>query len=436
MNLTLVNIDDLHIEPTRQRSEFDDEKIVELSDSIARNGLIHPVVIRRDAEGRQTLVAGERRLKAIDILWQTGQTVRCGTQEIPDGLVPCLYLGELDPIDAFEVELDENIRRTDLTWQERATAVSKLVDLRRRQAERSGTPQPTHASIALEITGRSDGEFATSVRDQLVVSRYLEDPDVAKATSLKEAFKIVARKESLAKSAQLGIEVGRTFHAGMHKIHQADCIEWLASCTDKFDVVLTDPPYGMEAQDFGDSGGKTPGSHFYDDSFENWSRLMGAFFESAFRVCREQAHAYVFCDIDNFGRLKEYASGAGWKVFRTPLIWVNPTGMRAPWPEMGPQRKWQSILYAVKGSKPVTRLYSDVLTYPSDANLNHHAQKPVALYRDLLGRSIRPGDRVLDPFCGSGTIFPACHELKCIATGVELDSSAYGISVARLGELK
>lgn len=434
MNLTLIDVKDLVIPPDRQRKEFSDEALVELSDSIGRNGLLHPIVIRQD-NGATTLVAGERRLRAIDILWASGQSFNCGTQEIPEGLVPCVYLGELDPIQAFECELDENIRRTDLTWQERAQALSQRYELRRLQADRDGRPAPSPASLADEIHGRSDGSYQAVIRDNLIASRHLSDPDVAKAGTLKEARKIIARKEELARSAQLGISVGRTFHAGLHQLHNADCIEWMASCTDKFDVILTDPPYGMEAQDFGDSGGKTPGGHFYDDSFASWDTLMSAFVEAIYRVTKEQAHAYIFCDIDNFARLKSRMADPGWKVFRTPLIWVNPTGMRAPWPDMGPQRKFQTILYAVKGSKPVTRLYPDVLTYPSDKNLNHHAQKPVALYHDLLNRSVRAGDRVLDPFCGSGPVFPACHAVKCIATGIERDASAYGIAVARLGEL-
>jgi DNA modification methylase len=64
--------------------------------------------------------------------------------------------------------------------------------------------------------------------------------------------------------------------------------------------------------------------------------------------------------------------------------------------------------------------------------LGHGAQKPVSLYSDLLKRSTRPGDRVLDPFCGTGTIFPAAHPLKVAATGIELEPAYYGIGVKRI----
>jgi site-specific DNA-methyltransferase (adenine-specific) len=77
-----------------------------------------------------------------------------------------------------------------------------------------------------------------------------------------------------------------------------------------------------------------------------------------------------------------------------------------------------------------------VLDYPSDENLGHAAQKPVALLEDLLRRSALPGNVVCDPFCGSGSIFPAAHALKCRAVGVELDPASYGISVQRIEGLK
>ena len=72
----------------------------------------------------------------------------------------------------------------------------------------------------------------------------------------------------------------------------------------------------------------------------------------------------------------------------------------------------------------------------SDANLGHHAQKPVALYDNLLRRSARAGDYILDPFCGTGPVFPAAHALRCRATGIEIDDVACGIAANRLTALK
>ena len=144
----------------------------------------------------------------------------------------------------------------------------------------------------------------------------------------------------------------------------------------------------------------------------------------------------MFCDLDNFPTIKSIFFAAGWQVFRTPLLWYKRHGSRAPWPELGPQRKYETLLYAVKGKRPTLKMVGDVLDFPADSNLGHAAQKPVALYRELLSRTCLPGDSVIDPFMGTGPIFPAAHDLRVKATGIELSTSSYGIAVARLNELR
>lgn len=436
MNLHLYDQSEIRIPPNRQRKQFDPNYIQELAASIADCGLIHPINIRRADDGLLDLVAGECRIKALEICWNFGQEVRCGNRTIPEGKIPCLYLGEIDPVLAFEIELEENIRRRDITWQEKATSTSRLYELRRVQAERKGTPTPTVATIAQEVTGSSEGSHHENIRRDLILSQHLENPVVARAKTRDEAFKALKREEDAQRHAELGRSVGATFTASMHTLRKGDCTQIMKELPDEsYDVILTDPPYGIDAQDFGDSDGKAQ-AHFYDDSYETWGRLIQSFAIASFRLARAESHLYTFCDIDRFVELRSILSSVGWSCFRTPLIAVNPTAMRTPWVDGGPQRKYQLVLYARKGNKPVTRIYGDVLTYPSDSNLGHQAQKPVALYGDLLRRSVRPGDAVLDPFCGTGTIFPACHELKCKATGIELDDAAYGIAAKRLGALK
>lgn len=423
------------IPPNRQRSAKPPEYIIDLANSIDKNSLLNPPVIRVNEIGQNLLVAGECRMTAVDYLWNMGQTLRYGGESIPEGMIPVTDLSELDPIDAYEAELEENIRRLDLTWQESAQAKANLLALRSQQAAKAGKPEPSVAKIAEELGYSQASE--NNIRKEIIVSRHLSDPDVAKAGSAKEAFKILKRKEELAKSAELAVSVGKTFSSSDHTLLRGDCIDVMKSLPDSsFDVILTDPPYGIDAQEFGNSDGKTPGSHFYDDTPETWHKLMTTCAKEWFRLAKPQAHAYVFCDIAMYWKLWEYMTDEGWQVFRTPLIWVNPTAMRLPWIETGPQRKWQMILYAVKGSKPVTKIAPDVITVPSDANLNHHAQKPVGLYTDLLARSCRAGDSVIDPFCGSGPIFPSAHGLKVRATGIELDPSAAGIAAQRIKELK
>jgi DNA modification methylase len=103
---------------------------------------------------------------------------------------------------------------------------------------------------------------------------------------------------------------------------------------------------------------------------------------------------------------------------------------------MGPRRGYELVLYAVKGDRNVNAIVSDVFTADTDENLGHAAQKPVSAYAELLRRSVAAGDLVVDPFCGSGPIFPAAHSLKCKAIGIELDPAFHGICLERLQALK
>jgi DNA modification methylase len=436
-----VKLIDIAIAPNRQRKELEQTALIELAGSIAKNGLLHPIVVRDNTGNGYQLVAGERRLKAIEHLWFMGESLRCGDQTFSEGTIPCTYLGDLDPVDAFEAELEENLRRQDLEWQDRCEATSKLFELRRLQAEKAGREAPTVADLSKEIRGSSVGYYQETTRREIIMAKYLKDPDVAAAKTVDEGFKIIKRKENSAIAVALGESVGRSFNSQSHTLIHGDCLSLMKGMPEGFfDVILTDPPYGIDAQNFNDSGGKagagSAGGHTYDDSLENWLGLISEFSTQSYRVAKTQAHAYVFCDVENFLRLRGVMDLAGWQCFRTPLIWHNPASQRAPWPQHGPHRRWQMCLYAIKGGRPVLKLAPDMVTYASDQNLGWAAQKPVALYTDLLARSCRAGDSCFDPFCGSGTVFPAAHGLKIKATGIELDPTAYGIAVMRLGELK
>lgn len=438
-----LKLDEIQIAPNRQRREFDPGKLQELADSIDRNGLLQPIVVRKgDAGESWILVAGERRLRAIrDYLLPLGSSLRHAGRVLGDGLVPVVTLGDLDPLAAEEAELEENIRRVDLTWQEQAAARSRLAELRAAQAAASGSPTPTTADLARELHDLEPeaptGGYEGRLRKELILAKHLGNPVVASAKTADEAWKALKRQEELDKNAKLAQTIGLTFTAEQHALYRADSLVWMREQpSGLFDVILTDPPYGMGADEFGDSGGKTAGEHRYEDSYEYWFKIMQVLAPESFRLAKPQAHLYCFCDIDNFGLAKGFFSDAGWNVFRTPLIWHKPQAFRAPWPEHGPQRKYEICLFAVKGNRPVTRLFPDLVSYNPDENLGHNAQKPVALFEDLLRRSVRPGDDVADFFCGSGPIFPAAHALKCRATGVESGEASWGIAARRIQSLK
>jgi site-specific DNA-methyltransferase (adenine-specific) len=432
MTAQLIKTSDIQIDQNRQRREFESQALQELAAGIRARGLMHAVVLR-ERDGAMVLVAGERRMRAIDEVRMLGGQIKYNGEVIPDGFLPYVTLGQLSPLEAEEAELEENLHRKDLTWQERAAALSRLHNLRSKQAHAEGRVH-TVADTAVEVKGRSDGNFQNTVRKDIIVSQYLHIPEIAKAKNTDEAFKILKKQEETKKYAALAARVGSTLSHESHKAFNTNCLSWmLSSDPEQFDVILTDPPYGMGADEFGDGAGKLGGiEHHYKDDYESWRALMQDWAPLAYRVAKPEAHAYVFCDIDNFHELKRIMQSAGWWVTRTPFICTKPNSGRVPHPENGPRRQWEMILYAIKGKKKTLGIFPDVITTFADANTTHGAQKPVALYSDLLKRSCRPGDRVLDSFAGSGTIFPAAHAAKVLATGLEQNKEYFGMCLSRL----
>jgi len=449
--MQIIDIARIIILPNRQRREFDPERLQGLQSSIGKVGLQNPIVVRLPTAEEAplssqgwVLVSGERRLRAVRDMNEFGEAVRYEGRALDPGQIPATLDTELKPLPARRAELEENLRRDNLSWQEETAAIAEITQVENDLAKAEGRPAPAISDLADDYlapkrAGMKDSSGDAQYAIRLLVAPHLSDPDVAKAKHVDEAIGILRRKADAARHAEMARVVGASFSARDHTLLQGDCIALMAGMAGaQFDVILTDPPYGIDAQDFGDAGGRLVSqTHGYDDvGGEAWETLMCEFVRQSWRVAKDQAHAYVCCDIDKFHFLSNLMESFGWYVHRTPLINYKLDGSRVPLPEHGPQRKWELVLYAIKGWRKVTRIYSDVIETRGDVNLSHGAQKPVALFENLLKRSVRPGDSVLDPFAGTGTIFVAAHNALCRATGIELDPIYAGIAAARLQALK
>ena len=112
-NRLKANIGDLTANKYQPRVHFDEEKLVELANSIKKNGIIQPIAVREDKAdpGRYEIVAGERR-------WLAAQ--RAGLHQVP------IVVLDLDDHEALEVAIVENIQRDDLNVIEEAKGYERL----------------------------------------------------------------------------------------------------------------------------------------------------------------------------------------------------------------------------------------------------------------------------------------------------------------------
>src|SRR5919112_690005 len=114
-NEEMIEIDTDLIEPNtlQPRTNFDEERLEELAQSIKSNGIIQPLLVRRLNGERYQLVAGERR-------WRAAQ--RAGLLK-----VPCV-VKEIPEDKILELALVENIQRQELNAIEEAQAYKRLIE--------------------------------------------------------------------------------------------------------------------------------------------------------------------------------------------------------------------------------------------------------------------------------------------------------------------
>ena len=427
----------------RQRKAFSEAASQDLQQSIRNIGLLHAVVLEDTPEGF-ILRAGERRLRAVADLAAFGVSIRYDGSEVDLGYIPYTSWEDLTDYQRLQIEVDENNQRLQFTWQESAVAMAKLAELRKLQAEAGEIEPPTVMTLAAEVYVQNPEKAMhptaalAKTKAELILARHMHVPEVAKAKTAKEALLVLKTKERAEQNKLLAEKAAGVPKSSKFQLYHADSKEWvLQQEAGQFDVILTDPPYGVGADTFGTASEGSATAHGYEDSAEALLKIMQWFPRESYRLAKEQAHLYLFCDIKWFFEWKATLEDAGWVVFNYPLIWVKPTGFRTPWIDSGPQRKYETIIYAKKGEKKVNMIAPDVITLQAiGAGVGHPAAKPPALFNELLRRSVRPGDRVLDLFCGTGPIFSAAHQQSCFAVGVELQDQYYGESLRTINDLE
>lgn len=124
-------LDALYANPDQPRKEFDKNALNELAASIKEHGVIMPVIVNKEADGKYMIIAGERRFRASKLAGRT--------------TIPAI-VKEYTPRQIEEISLIENLQREDLNPIEAATAMKRLMEEYRLTqedlAERIGKSRP------------------------------------------------------------------------------------------------------------------------------------------------------------------------------------------------------------------------------------------------------------------------------------------------------
>lgn len=109
----MLAVADVMPNPGQPRKTFDKEALETLADSIAKYGVLQPITVRRRADGKYLIIAGERRWRAAQL---------AGLKDIPALVI------EADDRLAAELALIENLQREDLNPIEEAEGYQSLID--------------------------------------------------------------------------------------------------------------------------------------------------------------------------------------------------------------------------------------------------------------------------------------------------------------------
>lgn len=228
----------------------------------------------------------------------------------------------------------------------------------------------------------------------------------------------------------LGHEMGNlpTF-----QLHQQDAVDWLRSLPDaSVDLIVTDPPY--ESLEKHRRIGTTTrlknskaSSNVWFQIFPN-DRFEDLFIE-CYRVLKNHRHFYLFCDAETMFVVKPIAELAGFRFWK-PIVWdKQKIGMGYHY-----RSRYEMILFFEKGKRKLNDLsIADVIQYPRIFR-GYPTEKPVPVSEILIRQSTQPGECIVDPFMGSGSIGLAALQQNRDFLGNDMCAEAIEISQTRIND--
>lgn len=416
----LVPIESIIIDKDRARKDFGDMK--SQVESIQKR-LLHPLVVAELPDGKYKLLAGERRFRSMMVL---------GWKE-----VPVTIFSELSNLQQKEIELEENLRRRSLTWQEECELISQIDELKR-DINGSGSQGAKTEGWTMEKTAELVGQSKGTVSEKISLAKTLKErPDLKAAVKdlpLKAAQRVIEKRKEAERLERLA-QGGTLLVSG--DIKHGDCRELIKQIPDNsVGLIITDPPFGNpEISDAEGTGGGEratytamlkPSDNMNMDSVRELLRELAP---QLFRVLKPGSHIYMFFAFDLYADIQTILRSAGFDTHPAPLIWDKGR----PVSQFGGYNYMSSYEPIIFGRKPgeVNRRLAEgirnILQFPPVpvGERMHPFEKPGDLIKLLMKQSSSLGDIVLDPFAGSGKTIKVAKDFGRQGLGFELDQDNF-----------
>lgn len=402
----------------RQRREL--TGIEDLAESIRRTGLINPIVITQDG----VLVAGERRLTACKMLGWTS--------------IPAQFTSDLSALELHVIELEENIKREQLSWQDECLAVKRFHELKMEMEE---DWDPTKTATALGATPQYVGQ-------RVIIAKEIEDGNerISSADKFSVARNLVQRDTERRKSSVLETLGASLIPPSISDepapktkptppILLTDFHQWQGDYAgQKFNLIHCDFPYGINV---GDSPRQNSSiAEHYEDSPDVYFKLLATFGLAMQNVVAESAHLIFWFTMHYYSETLAALEFMGWKVDPFPLIWHKSDNAGvAPDPQRRPRRTYETAFFASRGDRKLTQAGARSASFAFPGKIGgeaHMSAKPVPMLTHFLSMVCDEYSTVFDPTCGSGNALKAATALGASSVlGLEKDPNFYALSTSR-----
>ena len=224
---------------------------------------------------------------------------------------------------------------------------------------------------------------------------------------------------------------------GEHTLYHGDCLEVLPEL-DPFEGInhcISDPPYEAEAhradRRVTRKGGAVVAERLSFGEIGDDTRFRVAL------LLKEMTEGWLilFCQAEGVALWRDAIVAAGAK-YKKPMIWVKPDGM-PQFNGQGPGMGYESMVTAWTGQGHSRwngggRHGVFTVSKGSDPEIFHETQKPQRLMGMLVELFTNPGEKIIDPFMGSGSTGVAAARLGRRFIGIEKDRNYFEVACRRL----